>query len=68
VRNLRANPHVTVELGDQTRVGPGRVLEAGAAEDHLSCDLLVSKYADDEDDLEEWGQTSLPVAIDFPRS
>jgi len=68
VRNLRANPRVTVELGDQTRVGLGHVLEAGTAEDHLSRDLLVSKYADDEDDLEHWGRSSLPVAIDFSRS
>jgi hypothetical protein len=28
--------------------------------------LLVSKYADDEDDLDEWGRTSLPVVIRFP--
>jgi deazaflavin-dependent oxidoreductase (nitroreductase family) len=68
VRNLRANPRVTVELAGQTRVGHGRVLEEGTAEDHLSCDLLVSKYADDEDDLEEWGRISLPVAIEFPSS
>jgi hypothetical protein len=58
VRNLRANPRGTVELGDQSRVGLGRVHQPGTAEDHLSRDLLVSKYADD---LERWGRSSLPV-------
>src|SRR5687767_12207198 len=45
VRNLQANPRVTVELGDETHVGAAHVLEAGTAEDQLARELLVAKYA-----------------------
>ena len=66
VRNLRANPRVTVELGDETRVGAAHVLEAGTADDQLARELLLAKYAGTEDDLDEWGRTSLPVVIELP--
>ncbi len=36
-----------------------------AQEDALARRLLVEKYADAEDDLEEWGRTSLPIAVDL---
>jgi deazaflavin-dependent oxidoreductase (nitroreductase family) len=65
VRNLQATPRVTVELGDETRVGMAHVLEAGAPEDQLARELLVAKYAASEDDLDEWGRTSLPVVVEF---
>src|SRR5215210_7055596 len=45
VRNLQANPRVTVELGDETRVGMARVLDVGAPNDQLARELLVAKYA-----------------------
>lgn len=64
VRNLQANPRVTVELGDLTRVGTAHVLEAGTPEDRLARELLVAKYGETED-LDEWGRTSLPVVIEF---
>ena len=65
VRNLQANPRVTVELGDETRVGTAWVLAAGTPEDRLARELLVAKYGETED-LDEWGRTSLPVVIEFP--
>jgi deazaflavin-dependent oxidoreductase (nitroreductase family) len=66
VRNLQANRRVTVELGDETRVGAAHVLEAGTAEDQLARELLLAKYAGTEDDLDEWGRTALPVVIELP--
>jgi deazaflavin-dependent oxidoreductase (nitroreductase family) len=66
VRNLQATPRVTVELGGETHVGVAHVLEAGAADDQLARQLLLAKYADSEDDLDEWGRSSLPVVIEFP--
>jgi deazaflavin-dependent oxidoreductase (nitroreductase family) len=66
VRNIRASPRVTVELGDETHVGVAHVVEAGAAEDRLARQLLLAKYAGSEDDLDQWGRTSLPVVIEFP--
>jgi deazaflavin-dependent oxidoreductase (nitroreductase family) len=66
VRNLQANPEVTVELRDETRVGAARVLRANTAEDHLARELLVAKYAMPANTLDDWKQRSLPVAIEFP--
>jgi deazaflavin-dependent oxidoreductase (nitroreductase family) len=64
VRNLAANPRVSVELGGETHQGIARVLAPETAEDQLARQLLVAKYGDQED-LDEWGRTSLPVAIEF---
>jgi deazaflavin-dependent oxidoreductase (nitroreductase family) len=66
VRNLKVNQRVTVELGNESHVGVARPVEADTAEDQLARDLLVAKYADSEDNLEEWGRTSLPIVIEFP--
>ena len=66
VRNVKATARVTVELGDETRVGAAHVLEPGTADDALARALLLAKYATREDDLAEWGRTALPVAIEFP--
>ncbi len=65
VRNLQANPRITVELGDETHAGAARVLRAGTAEDQRARELLVGKYREGEDDLDEWGRTGLPVVIEF---
>ena len=64
VRNLQANPRVTVELGDETHAGTARVLQAGAAEDQRARALLVGKYREG-DNLDEWGRTALPVVVEF---
>jgi len=66
VRNIQANRRVTVEMGDETRVGTAHVLEASTPEDQLARELLVAKYAATEDDLHEWGRTSLSVVVEFP--
>jgi deazaflavin-dependent oxidoreductase (nitroreductase family) len=66
VRNLKANPRVTVELGNESHAGVAHIPEANTAEDQRARDLLVAKYADAEDNLENWGRTSLPVVIEFP--
>ena len=66
VRNILANPRVTVELGDETHVGVARVLEAGTSEDRLARELLVAKYGRTEGSLDEWGRTSLPVVVELP--
>src|SRR5947209_3314995 len=66
VRNLRAESCVQVRLGDQTRSGRARVVTE-PAEDALARRLLVDKYQPSEDDpLDEWGRTALPVVVEFP--
>ena len=64
VRNLQANAHVTVELGDETHAGVAGVLQPGTDEDQRARELLVGKYREG-DNLDEWGRTALPVAIEF---
>ena len=64
VRNLQANAHVTVELGDETHAGAARVLQAGTVEDQRARELLVGKYREG-DNLDEWGRIALPVVIEF---
>ena len=64
VRNVQANPRVTVELGGETRDGAARVLLAGTDEDRRARELLVAKYRGGGE-LDEWGRTSLPVMIEF---
>jgi deazaflavin-dependent oxidoreductase (nitroreductase family) len=63
VRNLRASPAVTVEIGEGRFSGTARVVE-GETEDATARRLVYEKYRDD-DDLQEWRDTALPVAIDL---
>jgi deazaflavin-dependent oxidoreductase (nitroreductase family) len=63
VRNLVASPRCTVEIGDVTFVGYGRVIE-GTVDDDLARTLVHDKYARG-DDLQTWRSTALPVAIDL---
>jgi deazaflavin-dependent oxidoreductase (nitroreductase family) len=65
VRNLRRNPVVDVRLRDQDFAGRARVLGPGD-EAARARTLLVEKYQPRyRGDLTEWGQTSLPVAVDL---
>lgn len=66
VRNLLANPQVTVELGDGTHGGVARAVQEGTAEDRRARELLVGKYATPANPLDDWKRRSLPVAIEFP--
>ena len=64
VRNLQANPNVSVELETETFAGIAQVLQPDTPEDRHARELLVTKYRQGND-LEEWGRTSLPVVITF---
>jgi len=65
VKNLLRAPDVSVRLGDATFAGRARVVER-ADEDGLARRLVLAKYQPrDGDDLTEWGQTALPIAVDL---
>ncbi len=64
-RNLQANPRVMVELGDETHTGVARIVEPGTVEDERAREMLVGKYRSSDDNLDEWGRSALPVAIEF---
>jgi deazaflavin-dependent oxidoreductase (nitroreductase family) len=65
VRNLRAQPAVTVRVGDVTSPARGRVLEEGTTEDGLARRLVFEKYQPQYGgDLRGWRDTAVAVAID----
>ncbi len=63
VRNLRVEPRVTVEIGERRFAGVARLV-ADTVEDETARRLVFEKYRHD-DDLEEWRDAALPVAIDL---
>ena len=66
VRNIRANPELRVRIGDTTFAGRGRVIDPDAPEDALARRLLLEKYAPGySGNLDSWGRTALPFAIDI---
>ena len=63
VKNVLANPAVRIRLGDERRACIARTA-MDADEDALARGLLVEKYRPRySGDLDEWGRTSLPVAV-----
>ena len=67
VRNLRAQPRVSVRIGDVTGPGRARVVEE-RGEDERARELLFDKYAARySGDLADWRRTALPIAVDFDR-
>ena len=67
VRNLQAEPRVTVRMGAVTHAGRGRVI-GDPAEDKRARTLVFDKYQPRyASDLERWREASLPVALDLMR-
>jgi deazaflavin-dependent oxidoreductase (nitroreductase family) len=65
VRNLMVSPEVVIELGDLKRTSTARVIE-DPDHDALARRLLLEKYGPRHGgDLDEWGRTALPIAIDL---
>lgn len=65
VRNLRAEPAVTVRLRDTTYDAVGRVVEAGTDEDSAAKRLVYEKYQPGyKGSLDSWRGRSVTVAID----
>jgi deazaflavin-dependent oxidoreductase (nitroreductase family) len=65
VRNLTANPSVTVRLGGRTFAGSARIVNE-AKEDAEARRALLEKYEPTySGDLKEWGATALPIAVDL---
>lgn len=65
VRNLLADPEVTVRIGGHDYSGTGRLVRE-SNEDRLARELLFDKYAERySGDLADWRETALPVAVDL---
>ena len=64
VRNLRAEPAVTVRVRDTTYPATARVID-GSDEERRARTLVFDKYQPRyQGNLERWRESSLPVAID----
>jgi deazaflavin-dependent oxidoreductase (nitroreductase family) len=63
VRNLLKEPRAPVRIGRRRFDGVARVVR-NKREDARARRLLLAKYGSG-DDLEEWGRTALPVAIEL---
>jgi deazaflavin-dependent oxidoreductase (nitroreductase family) len=65
VRNLRAQPAVTVRVGDATYDASARVVQ-DAAESRRARTLVFDKYQPRSNgSLEGWRESALPVALDI---
>jgi deazaflavin-dependent oxidoreductase (nitroreductase family) len=66
VRNIRAEPKVSVRVGDQVRPGMARLVD-DLDEDAAARRLLASKYQGWREGrpLSHWASTALVVAIDL---
>lgn len=66
VRNIRANPAVSVRLGEARFRAAARVVEPGSEEDAFARKALVAKYdPQGTGNLDSWGATALPVALEL---
>jgi deazaflavin-dependent oxidoreductase (nitroreductase family) len=65
VRNLLADPAVSVRIGDRTFAGRARLVEDGAEEMAARRELPLKYQRGYSSDLTEWSETALPVAVDL---
>ena len=67
VKNILANPEVSMRIGDQTFAGMARLVTSATEEDDQARRLLAGKYQGWEPDkpLSDWARTALAVAIDL---
>jgi deazaflavin-dependent oxidoreductase (nitroreductase family) len=66
VKNAGKQPAVRVRIGETFFDGRVRIVDVAADEDALARRLLMEKYDPRySGDLDDWGRTALPVAIDL---
>ena len=66
VRNLRANPNVTVRIAKHTFTGTARIVNE-EKEEMMARHMLAGKYQGwkEEHPLSDWGRTALVVGIEI---
>lgn len=65
VKNLQANPAVTIEIDGESRAGQAEVIDGDSADDEIARETLVRKYQK-TNELADWRRRSLPIRITFP--
>ena len=67
VRNLEADPDVTLRVAERTYPARGRVVAEGTEEDALARRRMLARYATPgTGELDSWGRSALVMAIDVP--
>jgi len=67
VRNLVADPEVTLRVGAESFPARSRVVEKGTPEDAQARRLMLARYSTPgTGDLDGWGRSALVVAVDVP--
>ena len=64
VRNLRAEPRVSVRVGEETFAATARVVD-DPDEEELARRIVHGRYASGPDDMAGWRDGGLPVALDL---
>jgi deazaflavin-dependent oxidoreductase (nitroreductase family) len=66
VKNMLADPQVTVRIGSQELTATARVVEGGDEEDRARR-LITGRYQGwrEGQEMSEWGKTALVVALDI---
>lgn len=64
VKNLLANPAMSIEVAGRVLNGTARVLTDGSPDDEIARKVLVEKYQKNNE-LEAWGKNALVIAIDM---
>ncbi len=66
VQNLKARPTVGLRLGDRDLICRARIVDDPGEDEHARR-LVHEKYRSrSSDDLEQWRQSALPIAIELP--
>lgn len=65
VRNIRADPAVTVRIGGQRYRGRARLVPFDGAEHEAARERLIAKYETAPGELADWRATAVPVFIDL---
>ncbi len=63
VKNLKADPAVSIEIGGRSMDGVARILAEDTLDDQLARALLVRKYQK-TNELTKWGKESLAIVIE----
>ena len=65
VKNIQHQPDVQVKIREHIFSGKGRIVQ-DLDEDALARRMVLDKYTPrDDDDLQDWSRTSLPIAVDL---
>jgi len=64
VKNARKTPQVSIRIGNHVFSGHARDV-SNSEEDALARRIVHAKYSSTDDDLDNWAETALPLAVNL---